>query len=209
MALMVDIDRFKKLNDEMGHLAGDDALRKFASRLHDAVRVTDVVVRYGGEEFLILAEVDERGAEVIMRKMFALNKVPLDVDSSEVSLTSSIGVASLHDIDGAQTGDVDTLKKQLIANADNALLQAKQLGRNRGVFHANEKVCTPDDPEQDLFEILSQDRKKDEIMKELKRIIAGSSFDAELLIEAIFDCHQLEQEEKVMLIEICRYSQSA
>ncbi len=125
--LMLDIDHFKSINDRYGHPVGDVALKTLAETLMRQVRQEDVVVRYGGEEFLILA----RGISQVQGKQFAeriracvqATDVPL-ADGKVLRLTVSVGVASL------RLG-LDTEPAQIVARADAALYQAKQGGRNR------------------------------------------------------------------------------
>jgi len=136
--LMIDLDRFKKLNDEYGHLAGDLVLQRFAAILRDTCRQQDVAARWGGEEFaVILPETDVNGAVRIAERLrqtvesndFIVNNIP-------IKLTISIGVSAFPDdvkVDPeiANTADgVATLSKELIENADRALLWVKNSGRN-------------------------------------------------------------------------------
>ena len=122
--LMIDMDYFKEVNDRYGHTIGDISLQQVAGILSEVVRGSDMVFRYGGEEFLaLLPETDSDGA-------FALAEKIRDISSSHVfgygenmmNLTLSIGVASL--CDGESGND-------MVARADMALYQAKQQGRNR------------------------------------------------------------------------------
>ena len=123
--ILADLDHFKTVNDTHGHAAGDLALQAFARACQDTVRSTDLVGRYGGEEFVLLLPGATAGraesiANVISRR---LAKVPT-VDGLEMP-TVSYGVA-MYD---AGTSDVEAL----IASADSALYVAKSLGRNRTV----------------------------------------------------------------------------
>lgn len=122
--LMIDIDHFKSVNDSYGHGAGDAALMQVARVLTEAVRGSDVVCRYGGEEFLILApETRLEGALALGEKMRAAACARLFGDGERVfPLTLSAGVAEWHD---AESG------YDMIARADAALYHAKEAGRNR------------------------------------------------------------------------------
>lgn len=127
---MFDIDHFKKVNDQEGHLYGDRVLQRLARILDESVRETDVVARYGGEEFVVvMPETDIEGAGV-----FA-DRLRLKIET-ELPLTVSGGVAEALD------GDT---QDSLLARADIALYQAKTAGRNCVVRHTgetNEPVLT-------------------------------------------------------------------
>ena len=122
--LLLDIDFFKSVNDEYGHAAGDAALMQTARVLTEAVRGSDVVCRYGGEEFLILApETTLEGALALAEKIRAAAASRDFGDGERVfSFTLSAGAAQLRS---------DESGNDMIARADEALYQAKQLGRNR------------------------------------------------------------------------------
>ncbi|HKQ53321.1 MAG TPA: diguanylate cyclase [Pyrinomonadaceae bacterium] len=122
--LMVDLDDFKTINDTYGHATGDRVLRQIAAVLREAVRGTDTVFRYGGEEFLVLLpETDLAGAGALGEKIRAAVEGRLFGQSARAfDLTLSIGVASLS---GDESGN------DMIARADTALYRAKKRGRNR------------------------------------------------------------------------------
>jgi diguanylate cyclase (GGDEF)-like protein len=121
---LVDIDHFKVVNDQYGHAVGDEVLRSVTERLAGAVRLSDAVVRYGGEEFLlILPSLRLRDAlRVADRARRTVARVPVKVAGVAVSVTVSVGVAERS---GNEARDA------LIARADAAMYQAKRLGRNR------------------------------------------------------------------------------
>lgn len=125
--LMVDLDHFKNVNDEHGHLVGDDVLREFAGVLQHAIRSVDVVARYGGEEFVVgLPETALAGAVVFaerLRERIAETPFAL-AHGHPLGLTASIGVAFF------PSADVNTVE-DLFARADEALYRAKADGRNR------------------------------------------------------------------------------
>jgi len=121
---MIDIDHFKKLNDSYGHHAGDRALVHLAEITRSVLRETDIVVRYGGEEFLmIFPETDLNGARfVVDRLKLVVQKTPLIYEGRKISLNFSAGIAQLQP---------DENGSALVLRADRAVLQAKRDGRNR------------------------------------------------------------------------------
>ncbi|WOE69528.1 diguanylate cyclase [Hydrogenimonas thermophila] len=123
--VIFDIDFFKKINDKYGHLAGDKVLKAFASLLMHRMRESDIVVRYGGEEFIaILPETDIKRAFVVIesiRKLVEDMKISIE-NNKEISITISAGIAEYN--------RKETLD-QLIKRADDALYLAKDRGRNR------------------------------------------------------------------------------
>jgi diguanylate cyclase (GGDEF)-like protein len=128
--LLCDIDHFKRVNDTCGHPAGDAVLREVSRRIEACVRKSDIAVRYGGEEFmLILPETGTNLLAAIGEKIrLAVSATPFDLAATGVSLplTISVGIAAFHaDSDSGET---------LIARADAALYRAKEGGRNRVGF---------------------------------------------------------------------------
>jgi diguanylate cyclase (GGDEF)-like protein len=124
--VMLDIDRFKAVNDRYGHVIGDAAIFAIAAHLGDYVRGSDLVARYGGEEFvLLLPQTGRTGAAAIaerIRNAIAAEPIPVDGEAS-VYLTVSAGIAAYPE-DGAEG-------EALLAAADKALYTAKRGGRNR------------------------------------------------------------------------------
>jgi diguanylate cyclase (GGDEF)-like protein len=132
--LMIDVDFFKRINDTRGHQIGDELLRAVGRSLHQAVRVEDLVARYGGDEFMVFARGydDTEGAHFADRLVRSIRDRPIHIGEDNYSVTLSIGVASYH------RGDPDSLM-QLITRADAALYQAKARGRNQvAVWNADE-----------------------------------------------------------------------
>jgi two-component system cell cycle response regulator len=125
--LMLDLDHFKSVNDQHGHLVGDSVLRQMGTVLATAVRTIDVVARYGGEEFvMILPETANDGAAVFaerMRERIAEHDFELDAERT-IHLTCSVGVATFPTPFVTSTDD-------LFARADEALYRAKSGGRNQ------------------------------------------------------------------------------
>jgi diguanylate cyclase (GGDEF)-like protein len=127
--VMMDLDFFKRINDTYGHPIGDEVLRQVAALLARNIRITDLVCRYGGEEFcMFLPETNEHGGTVWAehtRELLA--RTMIVAGERQITLTASLGVAS-------RTPET-TSPQELIDLADQALLQAKRLGRNRVVAY--------------------------------------------------------------------------
>jgi diguanylate cyclase (GGDEF)-like protein len=123
--LMFDVDRFKTINDELGHLRGDDLLRAVGAQLTRVLRSTDVRCRYGGDEFLIILPDTpligaQQVAESVRREMATLTMIAGD---KTIPVTVSVGIAA--------AGPAELGVSALIERADDALYQAKRAGRNR------------------------------------------------------------------------------
>jgi diguanylate cyclase (GGDEF)-like protein len=122
--LLLDIDRFKLINDSLGHAAGDELIREVAPRLSGAVRASDTVARLGGDEFAVLCEdlEDEREAQEMAERLGACFLRPFALGGEQQFATASIGlvVASAH---------VDA--EELLRDADAAMYRAKEAGRGR------------------------------------------------------------------------------
>ena len=130
-AIMADLDRFKRINDERGHQTGDEVLRAFADLAKSGVRPSDWIARYGGEEFVIvLPETDLAGAVVAAEKLRALcAATPFSTSTGELAVTASFGVAELR-FDAGSPSD-DATAQALLRRADAALYSSKNEGRNR------------------------------------------------------------------------------
>ncbi|HET6309364.1 MAG TPA: GGDEF domain-containing protein, partial [Rhodopila sp.] len=122
-AIMIDLDHFKRLNDQHGHSAGDAALREVARIVMASVRVTDIACRYGGEELLVLLPDCSLDHAAQVAEQLRLRIESLSDLANGQSVTASFGVAS--------TADSATQPGELVKVADAALYQAKRLGRNR------------------------------------------------------------------------------
>ncbi len=118
--LLIDIDKFKGLNDEFGHHAGDDVLKNFAQDVDAVIRQDDLLVRWGGDEFVIISETDITGARRIAEE------VTRRFSESEKRVTLSIGIAEALSEDDSES---------LMKKADSALYDAKNCGRNRIALH--------------------------------------------------------------------------
>jgi diguanylate cyclase (GGDEF)-like protein len=131
--VMVDIDFFKVANDEHGHMMGDQLIQEIANRLSDLIRKSDVLVRWGGEEFLIVCRSTDREHAPLFcsRILEAISAAPYRLENgAEVALTCSVGWAPFPWIPEA----VDALTlENVIEVADRALYTAKRTGRNQGI----------------------------------------------------------------------------
>jgi two-component system, cell cycle response regulator len=126
--LLIDLDHFKRINDQYGHGVGDDVLRAFADTVRELVRSIDVLVRRGGEEFvLIMPSTDQAAAEVVAERLRErLASLPLTLrDGLSLQQTISVGIATW---DGRETPEA------LDERADGAMYEAKADGRNRVVL---------------------------------------------------------------------------
>ena len=131
--LIIDLDFFKKINDNHGHLFGDKVLKKVTKRIQEKVRTTDIVSRYGGEEFtVLLPNTDLSGARIIAENIRqAIELSSFRKEQEIVRVTVSIGLASLrlHAPDSPQ---------QILDFADSALYNSKDAGRNRVLSYSSE-----------------------------------------------------------------------
>ncbi|HEX4979666.1 MAG TPA: EAL domain-containing protein, partial [Acidimicrobiales bacterium] len=130
LALMfIDLDRFKNVNDTLGHSAGDALIRKVATRLSEAVRTEDTVARMGGDEFvLLLPAAGEAAAARVAEKVIAAMRQPFDLDGRTLYISCSVGIA----LWPTHGGDYE----ELLVHADAAMYEAKARGRNTYAFHA-------------------------------------------------------------------------
>jgi diguanylate cyclase (GGDEF)-like protein len=169
--LLLDLDRFKNVNDSLGHSVGDSLLKLVAERLRRAASEDDVVARFGGDEFAILRSADGHGREgalALADRLLAIITEPYDLDGRRVTIGTSIGITFAPN-DGA---DADVL----IKNADLALYKAKSEGGDR----------------YRLFEpsMEAEARERQELEDDLRRAIARDEF--ELHYQTIVDVEKKE-----------------
>ena len=132
--VMMDLDHFKRLNDQHGHLLGDQVLREVAVAIGAVLRTTDTAYRYGGEEIVVLLR--ETGLEDAVAAAERLRVAVAGVTLAEhpdISISTSAGVAARHSTMSHYTGLVD--------HADKALYDAKRAGRDRVAVHGGSARC--------------------------------------------------------------------
>mgnify|MGYP006286636355 CR=1 FL=1 len=126
--VFIDLDRFKSINDTMGHNVGDDLLVKVGQRIASSVRELDTVARFGGDEFLILLEdiQDQNCCDIVIRRILEQFRLPLEVGGHEVVMTLSLGVliSSENQVEHADA----------VRLADMSMYEAKRQGRNQVVY---------------------------------------------------------------------------
>jgi len=131
---MIDIDNFKNINDKFGHVIGDKVLQKLGKVLRSNVKITDEVIRYGGEEFLVIAyRCDLEDAKKLGERLRkSVEKIRMR-ELSGVKITVSIGISLYNK-------NEDVL--EVIEQADRAMYEAKKLGKNRVCIYLEEKLIS-------------------------------------------------------------------
>ncbi len=176
--LFVDLDRFKAVNDSLGHLVGDMLLRDAARRIASCVRETDTVCRQGGDEFLV-ALTDVRENEAVARvaeKVLAVLAQVFKIDEHEVMISSSIGIALAPD-DGKEF-------ETLLRKADIAMYHAKDAGRNTFRFY-NERMNVDSHERMDLRQRIHRGLERDEFQLHYQPLVdlaSGRIVGAEALL---------------------------
>lgn len=130
---VIDVDFFKKVNDNYGHEAGDEVLNQVAMRLSSVIEDSDLLVRWGGEEFVcLLPESEYYACEIKLERLrMAICQLPIMIEEHELNISISIGAIKKLTID-----DVVYINKHCLQLADECLYQAKEEGRNRVVFQS-------------------------------------------------------------------------
>ncbi len=141
--LLVDIDHFKKVNDSYGHLVGDQVLIEFCQRISASIRDSDIFIRIGGEEFLLILEGNNKYECLIRKLLSQIASSQFQTSSGPLSITTSIGCLSY------QPDEHSIHWQALIDIADKALYLAKEKGRNRGI------AIKYSDVDQNEFEMYS------------------------------------------------------
>lgn len=151
--IFLDIDHFKRINDTLGHAAGDELLRVIAQRIRTALRERDLIARFGGDEFCVVASLDSSAApRMLAQRILGQMKEPIDLAGRKIVMTTSIGI-SLFPHDGSSADE-------LLKHADLALYQSKGSGRNVVHFfntHLKQKASLELQLEEDLRQALQQD----------------------------------------------------
>ncbi len=126
--IFLDVDRFKHINDSLGHTQGDQLLVTISARIHECLRSRDVLARIGGDEFVVLLPGlrDNEGAATVARKISRVLSVPVVLEGMQVKVTASLGVAMF-----PEHGDS---VEELLRHADTAMYAAKAAGRNQWRF---------------------------------------------------------------------------
>jgi len=130
--LFMDLDRFKEINDSLGHAAGDKVLCEIATRISDVIRKEDVLVRLGGDEFVILMEnlFDKTDAAILAKKILDVLNEPIYIEEHILYVSGSIGISLYPE----NNGSIDNL----LNCADTAMYKAKAKGRNNFQFHSSD-----------------------------------------------------------------------
>ena len=133
--IMLDIDHFKRVNDTLGHTAGDMVLIEIADRLKAELRPYDLIGRYGGEEFLIgiPGGNSETGRNIAERIRASICKKPFHAGNKELDISASLGITSA--IPEGKKKDISHILDAMIERADSALYRAKNAGRNRVIAY--------------------------------------------------------------------------
>ena len=130
--MLLDLDRFKQVNDSLGHQVGDRLLKKVAERLRNACRREDTVVRFGGDEFILILEDLQTTANAggIARQILKAFSKPIQLAGFDLDVTASIGITLFPDDDDESD--------ELLRHADNAMYAAKEAGRNQFAYYTRE-----------------------------------------------------------------------
>ncbi len=127
--MFIDLDKFKEINDNLGHDIGDLVLMEVALRLKNSLREIDTVARLAGDEFLVIVEdIDsKKSIELLAKKLLETLSSAMDIDGNELYITASIGISIYPD----HAED----SKTLVKHADQAMYKAKNIGKNNFQFY--------------------------------------------------------------------------
>jgi diguanylate cyclase (GGDEF)-like protein/PAS domain S-box-containing protein len=129
--MFLDLDRFKNVNDTLGHRVGDELLKAVGRRLQRALRMSDTVARLGGDEFVVVSEVnDSSEGPIVVQQLMDVFREPFKISGIDLHVTASVGV-SMSPGDGIDA-------ERLLRNADTAMYIAKDRGRNKSFFYARD-----------------------------------------------------------------------
>jgi len=164
--LFIDLDRFKNINDSLGHSAGDKLLVKVAQVMRKAVRESDSIARFGGDEFAIILSpiYGPKNASRVAQALLEALSQPIDIDGYKAIIGASIGI-SMYPADG-------TIEEELVKNADTAMYRAKESGRNNYQFFTEEMQQAAKD------RLLIENDLRDAIERQELRIVFQPQVDA-------------------------------
>jgi len=132
-AMMIDADNLKQVNDTYGHKAGDKLILTIANTIKDCLRTSDIICRYGGDEFVVLLPQlpADRAVETAERLRSAIENTSFDVDGKKITTTVSIGIATYP--------DEVLIAEELLEKADLTLYESKKAGRNTVISYTSRK----------------------------------------------------------------------
>ena len=174
--MFLDLDRFKLINDSLGHAIGDRLLKAIGDRLRSTVRASDVVARFGGDEFAIMQTdlTQASGTVALARKLLAVIAEPITLDTQQINTTASLGITIFP--------NDESDPEQLLRNADLAMYRAKRDGRNRYELYSpamNEEIQSRSLMERDLRHALEHHEfilhYQPEINQKTRRIIGAEA----------------------------------
>lgn len=141
--LLIDIDHFKRVNDTFGHLAGDLALQTVTSTFRRILRSSDMIGRYGGEEFaIVLPETDLEGAKTLAERLRHEVEATVAVyEGNEIRVSISVGIAYASFTPGGEDMDCEKVLDALLKDSDQALYKAKSMGRNQVQWVRSSIAC--------------------------------------------------------------------